>query len=236
MLTKLKSWFQELVEEVANVIRKLGLKPNTISTLGLVLGLSSGIAYWIAGYFHAELDAYRVYLILASILLLSSSLCDALDGAMARIYGEVTVFGSFLDSIIDRYVDSAVLVGIMIGGLCDPTWGALALVGSLLTSYVRARAESYGVMMESVGFIERAERIVIILISTLVEIAWPYLHALQIGVIVLAVVSNFTVLQRILYFYKAASGNFFTPKQRPHSTEPNAHGASLFLNAHEGSK
>lgn len=201
MLTRLKAWFQELVEEVASLIHRLGFKPNTISILNLVLGISSGIAYWIAGSLPTDPSTYRAYLTLAVLLLLFSGLCDALDGALARIFGEVTVFGGFLDSIIDRYVDSAVLLGIMIGGLCDPTWGVLALVGSLLTSYARARAESDGVKMESVGFIERAERIAILLISSLVEIIWLDLPALQVGIVVLAVASNFTVLQRILYFY-----------------------------------
>lgn len=203
MLSKLKTWFQGLVEEGARVIRKLGFNPNAISILGLVLGISSGAAYWMAGSLHTDLNTYRTCLILAVILLLSSGLCDALDGALARIYGEATIFGGFLDSIVDRYVDSVVLLGIMLGGLCDQTWGVLALVGSLLTSYTRAKAESLGVKMESIGLIERAERIAIILISSLIEIAWLDLPALRVGIIVLAITSNFTVLQRVLYFHSA---------------------------------
>lgn len=208
VLSKLKTWFQGLIERGAHVIRKLGFKPNTMSILGLILGISSGVAYWIAGFFHIDPSAYRAYLILAILLLLSSGLCDALDGALARIHGEVTVFGGFIDSIIDRYVDSAVLLGIMLGGLCDPAWGALALIGSLLTSYARARAESIGVKMESIGLIERPERVAIIATSTLLEIVWFDLPALQIGIIVLAVASNFTVLQRIIHLYSITQRGF----------------------------
>ncbi|MEM2214777.1 MAG: CDP-alcohol phosphatidyltransferase family protein [Candidatus Nezhaarchaeales archaeon] len=208
MLTKLRAWFQRLMDRWANVIRRLGIKPNAISFLGFALGISSGVAYWIAGSLITDLSAYRAYLTLAVLLLLSSSLCDALDGTLARTRGEVTVFGGFLDSLIDRYVDSAVLLGITLSGLCDPAWGAIALVGSLLTSYVRAKAESFGIKMESIGLIERAERIIIILASSVVEIVWSNSSALRIGIVILAVTSNFTVLQRILYFYSVTRRAF----------------------------
>ncbi|MDH5815213.1 MAG: archaetidylinositol phosphate synthase [Candidatus Nezhaarchaeota archaeon] len=204
MLTKLKAWFQRLTEKWANAIQRLGLNPSMISILGLILGISSGVAYWLAGSLIIDLTTHRIYLILAVLLLSFSGLCDALDGALARIRGEVTAFGGFLDSIVDRYVDSAVLLGIMLSGLCDPTWGALALVGSLLTSYVRAKAESLGIKMESIGLIERAERVLIILISSAIEIIWPSSSALSVGIMVLAVTSNLTVVQRILHFYNIA--------------------------------
>ncbi|MCS7139573.1 MAG: archaetidylinositol phosphate synthase [Candidatus Nezhaarchaeota archaeon] len=205
MLTKLKNIFQELIAREAKIIRKIGLKANVISLLGLILGILSGLLYWAAGTLHANLDAYRAYLILAFLLLLFSGMCDALDGALARIYGEVTTFGSFLDSIADRYVDSIIILGLIMGGLCEPVWGVLALIGSLLTSYTRARAEAIGVAMESIGLVERAERIIIILISSIIEILWPFSSALHIGIIILAITSNFTVFQRILHFYKEAS-------------------------------
>lgn len=205
MLTKLKHKFQKSVVQWALLIHRVGLKPNTISLLGLILGLSSGMAYWLAGANSMNMSAYRAYLVLALLLLLFSGLCDAIDGALARICGGVSALGGFLDSIIDRYVDSAVLLGLILGGLCDLMWGVLAIVGSLLTSYARARAESLGVMMESVGFVERAERIVIISVSSVVEAALPYIRATHFGVIILAVSSNLTVLQRIIYFYGKAS-------------------------------
>lgn len=205
MLAKLKRKFQDLISREAQIAYKIGLSPNTISILGLIFGISSGITYWAAGVLPADLGTLRAYLILALLLLLFSGACDALDGAIARIRGEETAFGGFVDSIIDRYVDSVVLLGLTLGGFCDLVWGVLALVGSLLTSYVRARAESLGVSMESIGLVERAERIMILSISSLVEIIWPSLPALRVGMIVLAVASNFTVFQRILYFYRKSS-------------------------------
>lgn len=202
MLTRLKRKFQELMAREAWLIHRIGIRPNVISILGFVLGLLSGIAYWTAGARSTDLSMYRIHLILALLFLLFSGICDALDGALARIRGEVTVFGEFLDSIIDRYVDSAVLLGLILGGVCDLLWGVLALIGSLLTSYVRARAESSGVMMESIGLVERTERVIIISASSMVEVIWPFLPALRVGIIVLAITSNLTILQRILYFYK----------------------------------
>ncbi|MGF3522619.1 MAG: CDP-alcohol phosphatidyltransferase family protein, partial [Candidatus Bathyarchaeia archaeon] len=91
-------------------------------------------------------------------------------------------------------------MGIIIGGLCDPIAGLIALSGSLMVSYSRARAEAAGIKMETIGIAERPERIIILAVSTLCAIFWA--PALNIGVVVLAVLSNFTVLQRGLHVYK----------------------------------
>lgn len=191
---------------MAKALRNTGLRPTHVSGIGLALGLLSGAAYWSAGLSCADLGLYRACLALATALLLGSGLCDALDGAMARLHGEATAFGGLLDSVADRYVESAVLLGIVVGGLCEPLWGALALTGSLLTSYVRARAEAMGIAMESVGLFERAERLLILLAFSIAEIAWPRSSALGLGIVVLAVASNFTVLQRVLHLRKKVRG------------------------------
>ena len=137
---------------------------------------------------------------LATLLLLLSGFCDALDGLLARLYQEATAFGGFLDSLLDRYADSAVYAGIILGGLCTIPWGLTALIGSLLVSYCRARAEAAGIKMESIGLAERAERIIILSIASITAICW--LQALNIGIILLAILSNLTVLQRSVYAYK----------------------------------
>lgn len=141
-------------------------------------------------------------LIAASALLLISGFCDALDGVVARLYGETTTFGGFLDSLLDRYADAIVLCGIMLGGLCKLSWGFAALTGSLLVSYARSRAEAEGVKMESVGFLERAERVILLTIVSLTAVIW--LDMLGWGIILLATLTNLTVVQRTIYFYKAS--------------------------------
>lgn len=133
--------------------------------------------------------------------MLASGFCDALDGALARIYGQTTIFGGFLDSLLDRYADAIVLCGIIFGGLCDPFVGLIAVIGSLLVSYTRARAEAAGVKMEAVGIAERAERLIVLVAASFLSVAWR--EALGWGVIVLAVITNLTVLQRVVYFRKA---------------------------------
>jgi archaetidylinositol phosphate synthase len=139
-------------------------------------------------------------LIAAVLLILSSGFCDTLDGILARTYDQATAFGGFFDSLLDRYADSAIYTGIIIGGLCDPLAGLVALAGSLLVSYSRARAEGIGIKMESIGLAERAERMLILVGATIFAFFW--LPSLNIGIIILAILSNLTVIQRAYYVYK----------------------------------
>jgi archaetidylinositol phosphate synthase len=100
-----------------------------------------------------------------------------------------------------------VYAGIIFGGLCDKLWGLIALTGSLLVSYSRARAEAAGIKMESIGLAERAERIIILATASLLAFFWQPETAINAGVILLAIVSNLTVLQRSAYVYKKAKEN-----------------------------
>jgi len=176
------------------------LTPNQVSALGVVLGAASGLAYWLTGLSLGDPSAHRMYLLLAVLLLLASGFCDALDGTLARLYGKTSVLGGFLDSLLDRYVDASVYFGLILGGLCDQFWGLLALVGSLLTSYARARSEAAGMLMETIGIVERAERLLIISAASLFSLVWT--EALGLSVILLALATNFTVLQRAIYFIR----------------------------------
>jgi len=195
VLTKLKEKFQLWIASEAKMAHKIGLTPNHVSAIGIILAIFSTLAYW-------AWQANHLLLIVAPFLLLVSGFCDALDGAIARLHKQTTTFGGFLDSLLDRYADAVVFLGIIIGGLCDPFWGLTALIGSLLVSYTRARAEATGIKMEAVGVAERADRLFILAIASFLSIVW--LEALNLGIIVLAFLSNLTVLQRVVYFYKAS--------------------------------
>ena len=195
MLTKLKQRAQSWLTSEAALLHRLGLTPNHVSILGLVLALLSAVAYW-------QWPLHPLLLIVAPLLMLASGLLDALDGAIARIYGEATKFGGFFDSLLDRYADAVILCGIILGGLTEMSWGLTALMGSLLVSYARARAEAAGVKMESVGLAERAERIVIIALASFISYVW--LDALNWSILLLAILTNLTVVQRAIYFRKAA--------------------------------
>lgn len=205
MLTRIKAKVQEIISTEARLMRKLGFKPNTISVVGVVLGIFSGVTYWAAGATSTHhIETYRIRIFLALLLLLFSGFCDALDGALARLYNKTTLLGGFLDSLLDRYVDAAVLCGLILGGLCEPLWGLLALIGSLLTSYARARSEAAGILMESIGLVERAERILIMAVASAINVILPESPSLNIGTMILALASNITVIQRTLYFSSRA--------------------------------
>ena len=194
MLTKLKKKVQSMLTAEAEAAHKIGLTPNLVSLIGLVLALLSAFTY-------AAAQDQPLWIFVATLLLLASGFCDALDGIIARIYQQASVFGGFLDSLLDRYADAAVYAGVIIGGLCDPIWGLAALVGSMMVSYSRARAEAAGIKMESVGLAERAERMLILSVASIAAIFW--LPALNYGIILLAVLSNFTVLQRGVHVYNS---------------------------------
>jgi archaetidylinositol phosphate synthase len=194
LLTKLKQKVQNMLTLEAKAAHNMGLTPNIVSLIGLALALFSAFVYAVS-------QSQPLWILLATILFLASGFCDALDGVIARIYQQTSVFGGFLDSLLDRYADAAVYAGVIIGGLCDPLWGLAALVGSMMVSYSRARAEAAEITMESVGVAERGERMLILSIASIAAIFW--LQALNIGIILLAVLSNFTVLQRGLHVYNS---------------------------------
>lgn len=200
MLTKLKERIQRLIVSEARMAHAIGLTPNLVSLLGVVVALISAYLYW-SSQFNDFL------LIVAALLLLASGFFDALDGVLARAYSETTLFGGFFDSLLDRYSDAIVLVGLILGRSVTGSqlWslvGFAALIGSLLVSYSRARAEAAGVKMETVGLAERAERIIIIVAASFLSFLWR--DALLWSVLLLAVLTNFTVLQRVVYFWKAS--------------------------------
>ncbi|MCS7120233.1 MAG: CDP-alcohol phosphatidyltransferase family protein [Nitrososphaerota archaeon] len=202
MLTRLKKTFESLIKSEAEIAHRLHLKPNHISLIGFSLGILAGISYWFAGASRLNPSLYAASLLLAAGFLLLSGFCDALDGALARLYGEESVTGGFLDSLLDRYVEASLISGIILGGLCDVLWGLLALVGSMLTSYTRARSEAAGLPMEKIGIFERAERLLAILAGTFIGIGFP--EALNYVIIGLAFLTNLTVLQRLHYFFRSA--------------------------------
>jgi len=194
LLTKLKKKVQEMLTAEAKIAHKLGFTPNSISSVGFILAFASAVSYALTSSTQPWL------LILAVVFLLASGFCDTLDGIVARTFGQTTVFGGFFDSVLDRYADAAVYAAIIIAGLCNQIWGLAALIGSILVSYTRARAEVAGIKMESVGFAERAERMLILAAVSIIAFWW--LPALNYGIILLALISNLTVLQRALHVYK----------------------------------
>lgn len=186
---------------VANIAHKIGLTPNSISAIGFILAMASAVCY-------ALVPSGSWLLLLATLFLLASGFCDTMDGIVARVFGQTTTFGGFFDSVLDRYADAAVYAAIIFAGLSNAalasTWGPIAglaaLSGSVLVSYTRARAEAVGIKMESVGLAERAERMLILAVITVIAFFW--LPALGWGIALLAILANATVVQRMLHVYR----------------------------------
>jgi hypothetical protein len=95
LLTKLKQRVQFWITAEAKLAHSIGLTPNQVSATGIALAVLSALAYW-------KWHSHALLLVLAPLLLLASGFCDALDGALARLYGEATAFGGFLDSLRDH--------------------------------------------------------------------------------------------------------------------------------------
>jgi CDP-diacylglycerol--glycerol-3-phosphate 3-phosphatidyltransferase len=176
----------------ARLLSRLGLTPNAVTLLGLLL--SGGAAYLVASG----------RLVPAGGLLLFAALFDHLDGALARLTGKATPFGALLDSVADRVSEAAVLLGVLLLGLDrgDTIMSVLAfltLTASLLVSYVRARAEGLGVGGE-VGVMGRAERVVLLAAGLLAG-------QLTIAMGVIAALASVTAVHRVLHARRALKGD-----------------------------
>lgn len=183
-----------------------GVPPNAITTLSLGLALGAGIGVALGRFG------------LGGWLFIAAGALDFLDGRVAREAGQATRSGAVLDSVIDRYSESALLVGIAWYYRDSATLVAvlLALTGSLFVPYVRARGEAIGVVMKEVGFMQRAERVVLLgfgvaFAPVFQALAFPSAarpsYHLAIGVVwVLAVTSHVTALQRLFFLLGSFGG------------------------------
>ena len=146
-----REWFYWSARPVERAIVRIGLAPEVFNAIGLAIGIASGVAY---GLGHVPLGG---------ALLLLSGITDAFDGLVARARNVVSEAGAFLDSTLDRFTELAVFVGLIL--LYESTWSlvivTVALGGSLLVSYTRARGESLGVTCK-LGVMQRAERLLLL--------------------------------------------------------------------------
>ena len=193
-----KKQFEEIVKKIVVPLAGIGITPNFITAMGLVVAAA-------AAWFYTTWNGNRLFPVYAALMILVSGFLDAIDGVLARNTGKVTRFGGFFDSVLDRYSDILLLSGLIIGGLCNTIAGLLALAGSLMVSYTRSRAEMEGVKMAGVGFFERAERLLFLAVCSVAAYWW--LPALEYGVIILAILVHITLIQRVLYFKKVVERN-----------------------------
>jgi len=172
---------------IVRVLSGLRINPNILTFTGVI------ISFWAAWNFgFGELRRGALIIILAGLF-------DMLDGEVARVSRTTTRFGAFYDSVIDRYSDIILLQGLMVWYAREQRLGYVVLVGvvfmgAIMTSYSRARAESL-IPTCKVGFMERPERIVLLIIGGLT-------YRMEAVLWVLAVLGNWTVINRIYYTWK----------------------------------
>ncbi|HMH00756.1 MAG TPA: CDP-alcohol phosphatidyltransferase family protein, partial [Terriglobales bacterium] len=183
------------------IVRWLALariNPNVLTFLGLVVNTGAALLF---GYANGGNQARMFFY--AGLVIIGSGFFDLVDGRVARASNQVTRFGGFFDSVVDRYSDAALFFGLLVyyargGRFFYVVLTALVMISSIMVSYTRARAESL-IGSCKVGFMERPERLVLLIIGALFNVMAPVLW-------VIAVLSTITVIHRIQYTWARTQG------------------------------
>ena len=188
---QMRNRFKHLLDPVAAFLNRIGLTPNIMTLMGLI---GNGVgAYFL----------YRGQMTVGGLIVLAMGVFDALDGTMARLRNESGVYGAFIDSVTDRYSELLIIGGLILYFSGEGNSLAIALsysaaAGSVLVSYVRARAQSLGYEAK-VGTFTRFERYLVLAPSLV-------FHIPLVGVAVIALGANLTALQRIIHIRREVHG------------------------------
>lgn len=182
-------------------LASLGVPPNVLTTIGVMINIGCGVLFGMGEFFWA------------GIVLIVANVFDMLDGNVARLTGNVTKFGGFLDSTLDRLSDMVAILGIMVfyagntpqHSIINVILAGVAMIASVLVSYATARSEALGVKA-NVGFLQRPERIVLLIIGALSTWDWNsdvwWFNRMPQVLWVLAVGSIWTLVHRMYYIWK----------------------------------
>lgn len=191
MLNRIRDTIDPLLTKVGTSFASTGLSANFFTWLSLVTFALAGILYAC----RPLVGEYRVYIpILGSSLILLGGFLDIVDGSVARATKRMSKRGSFLDSTGDRISEAVIFIGIAEGGLVEPILSMIALSLSFLVSYTRAKAESLQLGLAGLGIGERAERLLLLAIVSLI----PVPRAMEWAVISVSIVAACTVIHRII--------------------------------------
>ncbi|MGI8989363.1 MAG: CDP-alcohol phosphatidyltransferase family protein [Bryobacteraceae bacterium] len=181
-------WFcGKIIEKIVGFLALSRIHPNVLTFIGLVINIGAAFLF-AAGRFKA-----------AGLVVIGAGLFDMVDGRVARETNRVTRFGGFFDSVLDRYSDLALFMGLLvyyasINRFFYIVLTAIVMTGSVMVSYTRARAECT-IPRCKTGFLERPERVVLIILGALFDRMAPVLW-------VIAVLSNLTVIHRMIYTWQ----------------------------------
>ncbi len=180
---KMRVWFRWYYQPIAGFLNRLGIRPNTLTLIGLAgtIGVAVLIAFGQMTW--------------AGILLLIMGPVDAMDGALARLRNEASHWGAFVDSVTDRYSELFLFLGFIIHYMLHPDASGilmayLAAAGSVLVSYVKARADA-SKLDANIGLLTRVERYIVLIPGLIFNIP-------LVALIMIAILANFTALQRIM--------------------------------------
>jgi archaetidylinositol phosphate synthase len=206
-ITALRPRFVRFIRPIAAAFGKLGITPNQISVLALIAGIACAYLY------------YRGAFLAGSVLLLVSAVFDLVDGSVARQMNNQTKFGAVFDWIVDKYVDALVLLGVGLSGIAivsqflpvpaiaDMGVIALAITGSLMNTFIKPvvyaeigfQTRVDGKIddpLEGIGFFGRPETFLVLLVGGVTGFIWA-------SVIIIAVCTNLSAVQRVLYLYRS---------------------------------
>ena len=180
---KMRVWFRWYYQPIAAFLNRIGIRPNTVTLIGLAgtVGCAVLIAFG--------------YMTWAGLLLLVMGPVDALDGALARMRNEASAWGAFVDSVTDRYSELVLFLGFLIYYMLHTNatgilLAYLAAAGSVLVSYVKARADA-SKLDANIGLLTRVERYLVLIPGLIFNLPLA-------AMVIIAIFANFTALQRIL--------------------------------------
>lgn len=193
----LRRWSQVVLNPIARLIHRTGLTPNMLTAIGFVLNVGVGVVL------------ARGSMVLGGWLLLLVAPLDALDGTLARLTGRQSRFGAFFDSTLDRYSEAVIYGGLLFyyfeqGLRTETLLVYAAIIGSLMVSYARARAEGLGVVCK-VGLATRLERMLAIAAGLI-------LGRVTLALWLVAIFANLTAVQRILHVWRAVHDTVDSPE------------------------
>jgi CDP-diacylglycerol--glycerol-3-phosphate 3-phosphatidyltransferase len=183
-----------LLDAIVRMLALTRINPNVLTLMGLAVNTYAAFLF---GYANGENQ--RQLFFYAGLVIIGSGFFDLVDGRVARASNQVTRFGGFFDSVVDRYSDASLFFGLLVfyargNRFFYVVLTALVMISAIMVSYARARAESL-IGQCRVGFLERPERLVLLIIGALFNVMAPVLW-------VIAVLSTITVIHRILYTWQ----------------------------------
>ena len=182
VLNNLRATLAPALEKIGKGFAATGLSANFWTFVGLGFALLSAVVYGMG---------IESGLIIGGVLLLVSGFFDMIDGQVARVTGKTSKKGSYLDSMFDKIAETAIFLGILVGGYAEPYLVLLAITLSLLVSYARAKSDALNIKLQGVGIGERAERLLVIAIIGIIGYMEP-------AVLIVVVIAGITLIQRMI--------------------------------------